>query len=51
MKQIEITVRLLDDINKAKQEMYNEIVKTGINVTDEKDVKKAYELIRKKLKK
>lgn len=40
-----------EDINKAKEEMDNEIVKTGINVTDEKDVKKAYELIRKKLKK
>ena len=47
MKQIEITVRL-DEINSAKNNMFEEIKNTGINVTDEKDVKKAYELILKK---
>lgn len=35
----------LDEINNAKNSMYNEIIGTGINLTDEKDVKKAYELI------
>ena len=44
MKQIEITVRL-DEINSAKNNMFEEIKNTGINLTEEKDVKKAYELI------
>ena len=30
--------------------MYNEILKTGIKIADEKSVKKAYELIRKNYK-
>lgn len=43
--------KTIENINKVKEEMYNEIVKTGIKLTDEKDVKKAYELIIKKLEK
>lgn len=35
----------LDEINDAKNNMFNEIKNTGINLTEEKDVKKAYELI------
>ena len=38
----------LDEINSVKNNMFEEIKNTGINVTDEKDVKKAYELILKK---
>ena len=38
----------LDEINSTKNNMFEEIKNTGINVTDEKDVKKAYELILKK---
>jgi len=40
--------KTLDEINSAKDKMFEEIKNTGINVTDEKDVKKAYELILKK---
>lgn len=35
----------LDEINETKNNMFNEIKNTGINLTEEKDVKKAYELI------
>lgn len=35
----------LDEINEAKDNMYNEIKNRGINLTEEKDVKKASELI------
>ena len=35
----------LDEINNAKNNMFEEIKNTGINLTEEKDVKKAYELI------
>ena len=35
----------IKEINEAKDKMYNEIKSTGINITKEKDVKKAYELI------
>lgn len=35
----------LEKINNAKEKMYNEIKNTGIYITEEKDVKKAYELI------
>lgn len=41
--------RTLNEINSEKQKMYNEIKSTGIEITDEIDVKKAYELISKKL--
>ena len=41
----------LDEINETKNNMYNEIKNTGINITEEKDVKKAYELILKKIDK
>ena len=37
--------KTLEDINKAKETMYNEIKSTGICLTNEKDVKKALELI------
>ena len=39
----------LDEINSTKNNMFEEIKNTGINVTDEKDVKKAYELILKNI--
>lgn len=35
----------LDEINTVKNNMFEEIKNTGINLTEEKDVKKAYELI------
>lgn len=35
----------LDEINETKNNMFNEIKNTKINLTEEKDVKKAYELI------
>ena len=35
----------LEKINNAKEKMYNEIKNTGIYITEEKGVKKAYELI------
>lgn len=35
----------LDEINSTKNNMFEEIKNTGINLTEEKDVKKAYELI------
>lgn len=35
----------LDEINSVKNNMFEEIKNTGINLTEEKDVKKAYELI------
>ena len=41
----------IKEINEAKDKMYNEIKNTGINITEEKDVKKAYELILKKIEK
>ena len=39
------TGKSLDEINDTKNNMYNEIKNTGVNLTDEMDVKKAYELI------
>lgn len=38
----------IEEINNTKKNMYNDIKKTGILITDELDVKKAYELIMKK---
>ena len=35
----------LDEINTVKKNMFEEIKNTGINLTEEKNVKKAYELI------
>ena len=35
----------LDEINTVKKNMFEEIKNTGINLTEEKDVKKTYELI------
>lgn len=41
----DFTGKSLDEINDTKNKMYNEIKNTGVNLTDEMDVKKAYELI------
>ena len=41
----DFTGKSLDKINDTKNNMYNEIKNTGVNLTDEMDVKKAYELI------
>lgn len=41
----DFTEKSLDEINDTKNNMYNEIKNTGVNLTDEMDVKKAYELI------
>lgn len=41
----DFTGKSLDEINDTKNNMYNEIMNTGVNLTDEMDVKKAYELI------
>lgn len=40
--------KTLKEINKVKEMMYNEIKNTGISLTKEKDVKKAFELISNK---
>ena len=45
----DFTNKSISDVNIAKEEMYNQILETGINITEEKDVKKAYELIAKSL--
>ena len=42
--------KTLDEINSVKQKMYKEIKNTGIKISDEIDVKKAYELIKRNLK-
>lgn len=39
----------LDEINNVKRNMYDMLKKTGLKMTEELDVKKAYELIQKKL--
>lgn len=41
----DFTGKSLDEINDTKNNMYNEIKNTGVKLTDEMDVKKAYELI------
>lgn len=41
----------IEEINDTKKNMYNDIKKTGILITEELDVKKAYELIMKKIEK
>lgn len=41
----------LEEINDTKKNMYNDIKKTEILITEELDVKKAYELIMKKIEK
>lgn len=45
----DFTNKSISEIDNAKDEMYNQILETGINITKEKDVKKAYELIAKSL--
>ncbi|MBQ9314897.1 MAG: hypothetical protein IJ220_07945 [Clostridia bacterium] len=39
----------IEEINSTKEKMYQEILATNIKITDELDVKKAYELIRNRL--
>ena len=41
----------IEEINDTKKNMYNDIKKTEILITEELDVKKAYELIMKKIEK
>ncbi len=45
----DFTNKSISEIDNAKDEMYNQILETGINITREKDVKKAYELIARSL--
>lgn len=45
----DFTNKSISEIDIAKDEMYNQILETGINITEEKNVKKAYELIAKSL--
>lgn len=40
----------LKEINTIKQKMYDEIKNTGINISEDMNIKKAYELIKKNLK-
>ena len=42
--------KTIDDIKIEKQKMYNFVQQTGLNITEEQDVQKAYELIDKNLK-
>lgn len=42
--------RALKEINNVKQKMYDEIKNTGINISEDMNIKKAYELIKKNLK-
>lgn len=46
---IDFENKTIDDIKKEKQRMYNFVQQTGLNITDEQDVHKAYELIKKSL--
>lgn len=45
----DFTNKSLAEFNSVKQKMYEEIKSTGIEITKEIDVKKAYELIEKKI--
>ncbi len=40
----------LKEINTVKQKMYDEIKNTGISISEDMNIKKAYELIKKNLK-
>ena len=42
--------KTLDEINSVKKKMFEEIKNTGIKISNEIDVKKAYELIKRNLK-
>lgn len=46
---IDFENKTIDDIKKEKQKMYDFVQQTGLNITDEQDVQKAYELIKKSL--
>ena len=41
--------KTLNEINNVKQKMYDENKNTGINISEDMDIKKAYELIKKNL--
>lgn len=41
--------KTIDEIKKEKQKMYDFVKQAGLNITDEQDVQKAYELIEKSL--
>ena len=46
---IDFESKTIDDIKREKQKMYDFIKQTGLNITDEQDVQKAYELVEKSL--
>ena len=46
---IDFESETIDNIKKEKQKMYDFIKQTGLKITDEQDVQKAYELINKNL--
>lgn len=46
---IDFENKSMDDIRKEKLKMYNFVKETGINITDEQDIQKAYELIKNNL--
>lgn len=43
---IDFEDKTIDDIKKEKQRMYEFVKQTGLNITDEQDVQKAYELVK-----
>lgn len=43
---IDFEGKTIDSIKEEKQKMYNFVKKTGLNITDEQDVQKAYELVK-----
>ena len=47
--EIDFENKSMDDIRKEKLKMYNFVKETGINITDEQDIQKAYELIKDNL--
>lgn len=46
---IDFENKTIDDIKKEKQKMYDYVKQIGLNITDEQDVQKAYELVEKSL--
>lgn len=46
---IDFENKTIDEIKKEKQKMYDFVKQTGVNITDEQDVQKAYELVEKSL--
>lgn len=45
---IDFENKSIDDIKEEKQKMYDFVKQTGLKITEEKDVQKAYELVNKK---